>query len=300
MWAISTSHSAAAASLAATKRSRGALDCCDGVNGVPGSVPLEHEPGHRRCRRPRTIPRAHPRRSLRRRAAGVVAMLPCGDDRHPAGAAVDGGSGRAAPRERERRRGGGRRGAVGRRRRRRRSAPAARPRRRSRARRRPHPVVGRRLSAESHPRRACVGPAARVAATRGGRRRRPRVSRPSTPAVGGGVAPERPVDRLTSQSLACGARRRRRRRRWRGRARRARQAERVSGRASRRARRRGPRRRSQPGRPRRTGCTAAAAAAAAAAISRPRRPRNQSAHPSPTSALRVAGRAAQRAATRRA
>ena len=43
MWAISTSHSAAAASLAATKRSRGALDCCDGVNGVPGSVPLEHE-----------------------------------------------------------------------------------------------------------------------------------------------------------------------------------------------------------------------------------------------------------------
>ena len=44
MWAISTSHSAAAASLAATKRSRGALDCWDGANGVPGSVPLEHEP----------------------------------------------------------------------------------------------------------------------------------------------------------------------------------------------------------------------------------------------------------------
>ena len=44
MWAISTSHSAAAASLAATNRSRGALDSWDGANGVPGSVPLEHEP----------------------------------------------------------------------------------------------------------------------------------------------------------------------------------------------------------------------------------------------------------------
>ena len=93
MWAISTSHSAAAASLAATNRSRGALDCCDGVNGVPGSVPLEHEPSATDdvAALDRFRERIPSKELSAAELAGVVAMLPCGDERHSAGAAVDGG-----------------------------------------------------------------------------------------------------------------------------------------------------------------------------------------------------------------
>ena len=192
MWAISTSHSAAAASLAATKRSRGALDCWDGANGVPGSVPLEHEPSatHDVAALDRFRERIPSKELSAAELAGVVAMLPCGDERHSAGAGVDGGicgeSGapaRAAP---ARRRAARRRRAA--------TAAATLPLRqlargdgRELGGGAPQ-VVGRGLSAESHPRRACVGPPAGVAASRArgrGRRRR---------AVGGAAEGEPPVD----------------------------------------------------------------------------------------------------------